>query len=256
MNILLFAGTSDGRALAKRLVDLPVAMTVCVATDYGEEALSDLRDRFAIHAVRMNEEEIVDFIRLNNHDLVIDATHPYAIEISKNACSAANRAAVPYFRLIRPASAASNESGCIRVSSAAEAAERCNTIEGNILVATGAKELAAFTNIADFTSRVFVRVLPLVESIAACYRLGVRSGNIIAMQGPFSRELNAALMHHFAIRVLVTKDGGTAGGTEEKLTAAKEVGATVIMIDRPAEQSGYDLDTIINLIQNKLETNR
>lgn len=256
MNILLFAGTSDGHALAKRLVDLPVDMTICVATGYGEETLSDIRDRFAIRAARMNEEEIVDCIRLNNHDLIIDATHPYATEISRNARSAASRAAVPYFRLIRPASGTGDGSGSMRVSSAAEAADRCSSLDGNILVATGVKELATFTTITDFTERVFVRVLPFVESITACCNLGVRSGNIIAMQGPFSHELNVALMRQFAIKVLVTKDGGTAGGTEEKITAAKEIGATVIMIDRPAEQSGYDLETILNLIQNKLETHR
>ncbi len=253
MNILLFGGTSDSHALARRLADLPVDMTVSVATGHGEETLADLCGRFTIHAARMGEEEILGFIRRNNHDLIIDATHPYATEVSKNACSAASRAAVPYFRLARPAAAVADGCDCRHVSSASEAANSCNSLGGNVLIATGSKELAAFTAVSGFTERVFVRVLPLAESIQSCTGLGVRSGNIIAMQGPFSRELNVAIMRQFAIRILVTKDGGAAGGTEEKLTAAREVGATVVMIDRPAEQNGHDIEAIIRMIRDKLE---
>ncbi len=248
MNILLFAGTSDGRALAERLASLSLRMTACVATEYGQEALSDLGGKFTIHTARMDEDEITAFIRQKNHDMVVDATHPYATEISKNAAAAASRAGVPYFRLVRPV-AASDGLDCIHVSTTVEAAERCNKLEGNILITTGAKELSAFT----ITERVFVRVLPLVESIRTCIDLGVRSDHIIAMQGPFSHELNVALMRQFAIRILVTKDGGTAGGTKEKISAAKEVDATVIMIDRPSEPDGYDFETIVSLIQHKLE---
>lgn len=56
------------------------------------------------------------------------------------------------------------------------------------------------------------------------------------MQGPFSYALNRALMEQFTIRFLVTKDGGAAGGFEEKARAAQDTGAQLIVIRRPAEQ--------------------
>ena len=78
-------------------------------------------------------------------------------------------------------------------------------------------------------------MLPTEERIAACRRAGVPFSRIIAIQGPFSLELNLALMEQFRLRVLVTKDGGKAGGMVEKLEAARRLEAAVVMIRRPPE---------------------
>ena len=80
---------------------------------------------------------------------------------------------------------------------------------------------------------MFPRVLPLAESLEQCRAAGIPAGSVIAIQGPFSRELNLALMEQFSISVLVTKDGGKAGGMPEKLAAARERGARVVAIRRP-----------------------
>lgn len=79
---------------------------------------------------------------------------------------------------------------------------------------TGAKELAAFAGLD--AARLYPRVLPTVAGITACEGVGIPHRNIIAMQGPFTLELNLALMQQFHIRYLVTKDGGSAGGFAEK----------------------------------------
>ena len=104
---------------------------------------------------------------------------------------------------------------------------------GNVLLATGAKELAAFAPLSP--ERLFPRVLPTREGIAACETAGVPHRNIIAMQGPFSYALNCALMKQFSIRYLVTKDGGAVGGFAEKAQAAQDTGAQLIVVRRPAE---------------------
>ena len=81
-------------------------------------------------------------------------------------------------------------------------------------------------------------MLPARESIAACEALGVPHRNIVAMQGPFSQELNAALIRQLGARYVVTKDGGAAGGFPEKAAAARETGAVLIVLRRPAEDGG------------------
>ena len=104
---------------------------------------------------------------------------------------------------------------------------------GNVLLATGAKELAAFAALSP--ERLFPRVLPTREGIAACEAAGIPHKNIIAMQGPFSYALNCALIKQFSIRYLVTKDGGAVGGFAEKAQAAQDTGAQLIVVRRPAE---------------------
>ena len=105
--------------------------------------------------------------------------------------------------------------------------------QGNILLATGAKELAAFAGLD--AERLYPRVLPTHEGLAACEAAGVPYGNIIALQGPFTRELNEALMSCFDIGYLVTKDGGAAGGFAEKVQAAADTGAQLVVLRRPPE---------------------
>ena len=116
---------------------------------------------------------------------------------------------------------------------AAQAAEYLAGQDGNVLLATGAKELAAFAALDP--ARLYPRVLPTPEGIAACEAAQIPHKNIIAMQGPFSLVLNVALMEQFHIQYLVTKDGGAAGGFAEKVQAAAKTGAQLVVLRRPPE---------------------
>ena len=119
------------------------------------------------------------------------------------------------------------------LGSAAQAAQYLAATQGNVLLTTGAKELAAFTGLD--AARLYPRVLPTVAGITACEGAGIPHRNIIAMQGPFTLELNLALMQQFHIRYLVTKDGGSAGGFAEKAQAAAQSGAALVVLRRPEE---------------------
>jgi precorrin-6x reductase len=201
-----------------------------------------------VRAGRMDSAEMAAFMRAERFFAVIDATHPYAVEVTANIKIAAEAVGIPYLRLLR---ASSELSGTIIVSSIAEAAERLNTVGGNALLTTGSKELRAFTRVAGYAERMYPRVLPTAEAIGTCLALGFKANHIIAMHGPFSEELNAALMRQFDIETLVTKDGGAAGGFPEKLTAAREFGARVIVIARPPD-SGGALEQIIAELREML----
>ena len=89
----------------------------------------------------------------------------------------------------------------------------------------------------------------LFRSLSACRRAGVPTKNIIAMHGPFSQTLNEAILEQYRIRWMVTKDGGSAGGFGEKVSAARNTGVSLVVIGRP-EDDGEDLDTVLDWVLN------
>ena len=237
--VLLFGGTSETPNILSQLALYKHDVTLCVASEYGR-ALATARDPSVTVLVgRLDATEIESLLHSQGDFLlVIDATHPYAVEATANIRAAAERAGVPYLRYQRERC---DISGVTVVSSATEAAERLSSATGNILLTTGTKDLEAYTAIPDFAQRVYPRVLPTVESISACVSNGFVQKRIVAMQGPFSKQLNAALIREYNIRTLVTKESGKAGGFQEKLDAAHELNVSVVVIGRPKDDGlGWD----------------
>ena len=107
----------------------------------------------------------------------------------------------------------------------------------NILITTGSKELAPYTQIPDFAERCYVRALPTVEALEKCQALGFRREHLILMQGPFSEEMNVAQLRYADAGYLVTKASGETGGFPEKCEAALALGVEVVCIGRPKEVS-------------------
>ncbi len=237
MRVLIFGGTTEGRLLAEKLREREIAAAVSVATPLGAQELEGIPG-LEVLVGRRTAEEMARL--LAPFDRCVDATHPYAAQVSENIRAACERAGVPLRRLLRRAS---GELAGVRVESAAQAAQFLAGREGNVLLATGAKELAAFAGLAP--ERLYPRVLPVEESLAACRAAGIPVRNIIAMHGPFSQKLNEALLEQYRIRFLVTKDGGAAGGFAAKAAAARAQGAELIVIDRPRE-TGEDLEAVLD----------
>lgn len=229
MRVVIFSGTTEGRVFSKQLAALGAEVLVSVATPLGAEEQGE-RSGITVHCGRLTPEEMTAL--LQGADLCVDATHPYAVEATRNIRAACKTAGTEYRRLLRPESPL--PAGSMVFASAAHAAGFLARTQGNVLLATGAKELSAFAVLEP--ARLFPRVLPTREGIAACEGADIPHKNIIAMQGPFSYALNRALMEQFTIRFLVTKDGGAAGGFAEKARAAQDTGAQLIVIRRPAEQ--------------------
>lgn len=244
--VIVFAGTVEGRTLSEYLSGQQVPVVACVATEYGETLLQE-NAFLKVHAGRMDREQMEVFIREKEPELVVDATHPYAAEVSENVCQACACAGTEYIRLIRESSQSSAE-GTIFVSSVDEAVNYLKETEGNILATTGSKELLKYTAIPDYEKRVFARVLSTGEVALACEKLGFRGRNLICMQGPFSEELNTAMLKQFDCRYLVTKETGKAGGFEEKIRAAQKAGAKVVLVGRPKEQRGYPYDEVLRML--------
>lgn len=243
MKILLFGGTTEGRVLANRASALGAEVTVSVATQVGAEELAGM-DGVRVLTGRLDQSGMEAL--LPGFDLCVDATHPYA-EIATAAIRAAcERMGMPRLRLLRPAS---QIEGAVCVPSCKAAAEFLADRPGNILLTTGSKELSAFERLDK--NRLYVRVLPTHEGLSACEGLWLPHSHILALQGPFSRKLNEAMLEQYQIRWLVTKDGGQPGGFGEKLAAARATGAELVLVERPPDE-GEDLEEILQQIKERL----
>ena len=243
MNILIFSGTADGRRLSYELSAAGHAVTVSVASAAGkvfeEEGHAEIKTIYG----RKKAAEMAGLMQVC--DFVIDATHPYAVEVSREIRTAARAAGKRVLCLKRPASEV--PPGAILVKTAGEAAAFLSETEGNILLTTGSKELAAFYGIDR--DRLFVRILPTQAAVAAAEETGIDSRHILAMTGPFSAEMNELIIREKDIRYLVTKDGGREGGFYEKAEAAERTGIRLVLIERPEAADGLSCEAILGEVE-------
>lgn len=257
--IVIFAGTTEGRRLSEILADAGIAHTVCVATEYGEIVMRDQTDAEAarakeqslvsLHRGRMDRKQIEEFLRNEGYEIVVDATHPYARVVTENlrgavaALQTSEKKAQSsiYLRLEREISETpESEDPAVSIryfESNADCAKALENTEGNILLTTGSKELATYCASGRLHDRLYVRILPGRESLELCMEQGIKGRQILALQGPFSTEMNAAILKQYDIRHMVTKNSGRTGGYQEKLEAAKMLGIPVYVI-QPARKAG------------------
>ena len=246
--VFIFAGTTEGRRLAKRLGAAGIETVVSVATEYGALILEEagLGKSVKVLRGRMTMQEMTSAIREAEPEIVVDATHPYALAASENIREAVKEAGVGYIRLKRKTRDAGKEKVFL-FSDYSEVVNALKNTEGNILLTTGINTLPLFTAEDELRERLFVRVLPGEESLAACEAAGIRGRQIIAMQGPFSQEMNRATIHSYGIRHLVTKQSGRSGGFEEKVFAAQETGTSIYIVGAP-EEEGISYAQVLDLL--------
>ena len=271
--ILIFAGTTEGRTLAEYASAHSIRCFVSVATDYGKSLIEHLED-ITILTGRMDEKEMEHFIEENDIRLVIDATHPFAREVTENIRSACEKARirleeVRYVRCIRPFEKRPSSGQSAEISetedrvaggertqgeriiyteSVQEAVEYLKKTTGNILIATGSKELHLYTEIENYRERCFARVLSTEPAVKESVRLGFEGSHLFAMQGPFAQDLNLALLRQTKAAYFVTKETGKAGGFEEKVEAAEMAGAVLVVIGRP-DENGESVEAVEEMIK-------
>lgn len=278
MNILIFSGTTEGREISERLLDMGHRVTVSVATEFGRAVQESQESTAAVESQgdatalktqdsyaalktqespergeahsgrvriltgRMDESEMTHVIA--KYDLCIDATHPYAELAGANIRKAAREAGVRLLRLGREKSPVPE--GAYVCGSAVEAAACLEHTEGRILLLSGVKSLPAFSRIAR--ERLIVRIIPSAESLEQALKAGILPAHVIAAEGPFSTASNELLIREKCIRFLVTKDGGKAGGFPEKAEACRRCGTRMVLIRRPEGREGLTMEEILEKV--------
>lgn len=229
--MFFLAGTSDARALAVRLNNHHDVLAT-VVTDSAAASLQ--AEGIATHVGRLTAEEMAEKVTARGDQIIVDASHPYAEEASKNAQQAAQLAGVPYCRYERMSEDYENDLITV-VETYEEAALEAKKRKGNVMLLTGSKTLQIFTKhlLGEEEITLIARMLPRIDNMEKCEALGLPQKQIIAMQGPFTAELNTALYKQYDTTLMITKESGKVGSVDEKITTALALGIEVILIARP-----------------------
>lgn len=250
--VLIYAGTTEGRELAQELARERIYCDISVATEYGRQIMDEkISPYICILQGRMTAEQMHLKCENEQYLAVVDATHPFATEVSVNIRESLMGLDIPYFRLGRekiPGEEGERQAGERQAGeqnymarkyfqNTAACVEALKKTEGTIFLTTGSKELSAFCREETIRKRLVVRVLPGMESLQECVRNGLEGRQIIAMQGPFSKEMNLAMIRQYQASVLVTKESGKTGGEDTKLAAAGEAQIPSYIILSPDEKT-------------------
>jgi precorrin-6A/cobalt-precorrin-6A reductase len=228
--ILLLSGTSEGPALARALLAAGFVVRATVTREEARQSLfGPLLPEVLVEARGFTEESLTAFLRQGEADLVLDATHPFAVRITRLAHDVCRRLGVPYVRYERPDW--EPPAGTVLVDSFPQAAQRLPA-GARVLLTIGSKQLKYFAPLQDRLYLV-ARILPSVLSIQQALAAGFTPDRLLCLRPPFSREFNRAILREHRIGVLVTKASGREGGVEEKVLAAADLGVEVVMIRRP-----------------------
>lgn len=246
--ILIFAGTTEGRELSEYLAAAGIVHTLCVATEYGKIVLKE-HPCVKVHKGRMDREEMEIYIKNGNFGAVVDATHPYAEVVTQNIRRAMQDMDIPYLRLKRESNVTSSYEKIQYFKDSVSCARVLEKTDGNILLTTGSKELSVFVKFIDKKERLYARVLPGIESLQLCMDCGIAGRQILALQGPFSTQMNEAMLRQYQIKWLVTKASGNAGGYQEKLDAAQNLDIPVFVIGCPAEQECHTFEEVCGQLE-------
>lgn len=244
--IFLLGGTTEARSIIAFLKKRDIEVTVSVATTYGEEVLEAEKEKCVqVLQKRLDEEGFIEIFKKEQYHLVIDASHPYAQQATLNCKKACEKVGIRYRRVVREEMVNQVLSFC----SVEEIIAYLENTEGNILLTTGSKDLKAYTKLTHFEERLYIRMLPIAKSIEEQLERGYLMSHLICMQGPFSMELNKAMLNQIQARYMVTKDSGLVGGTKEKIEAAKALGVTLLCLSRPSQEDGMSLEQFYKWIE-------
>jgi precorrin-6x reductase len=245
--LVIFGGTTESRQLAEFCARTRIRVLVCVATDLGEQTATGLPG-VSYRVGRLDRAGVAALLAEAAPRMVVDATHPYASAVTSNVAAACADLGLAYLRVRRPESEVALGDGAQRFADLAALVEWLNQRDSIIFATTGAKEAAALTGVNGYQDRIILRVLPVPKGIQACLDLGYPSTHLVAMRGPFGRELNAAMFRHYAAKILVSKDSGEPGGFADKLAAAEDCGMACAVLARPADLDGVGVDAAQRII--------
>jgi len=247
--VCVFAGTTEGRKLTELLCSHGVAVYGCAATEYGGTLLKP-HENLTVSTKRLTEAQMAELFATRHFSYVVDATHPYAPIVTENIRTACGFAGIPYLRLLRETDTIPEDA--LFVENTAQAVKALEALPGNILLTTGSKELPAYASLPDFPQRVYARVLPVESSLAVCRECGLSPSHVLAIQGPFSLDMNTAMLKAVDAKVLVTKESGITGGFPEKAEAARQAGARLLVIGRPPQVEGMSFEAMASYLGQQL----
>lgn len=240
--IWIIGGTSNANEICKLLLNKQFKVLISVTTLYGSELAQQLGASVVQDA--LDAQKMQQLILNNRIELVVDASHPFAADVSRTAMQVASESQTPYLRFER---AKNHFNNAHYFETYQQVTNYLDATSGNILITTGSKYCSLYT--ALDIRRLYIRVLQVSSSILQCQQAGFLPHHIITTTHVETLETNVALLQKHAIRYLITKDSGTDGGLNEKVMACESVGAQALIISRPPIQYPQYVSTYDELMQ-------
>jgi precorrin-6A/cobalt-precorrin-6A reductase len=175
------------------------------------------------------------FIQEYQVKAILDASHPFAVAISRGAIAAAHALQIPYWRYERPAiaqSVAASRALVQRVSGLEAIFSNQSLVGQRVLLTLGYRWLQAFQP-WQTKATLFARILPSKVALEAALAAGFTPERLIALRPPISEALEQALWQQWQIAMVITKASGQPGGESTKQAVAQRLGTTLVIIERP-----------------------
>jgi precorrin-6A/cobalt-precorrin-6A reductase len=236
--VLILGGTGDAAELAAKL-----------SLVNGVEVITSLAGRTRQPSIPMGivrvggfggADGLVAYLREHQIHLLVDATHPFAAQISLYAAVAAQAANIPHLMLVRPAWDRVAGDDWIEVESIAAAANAIPNWATRVFLTIGRQELAAF---ADLTYHWFL--MRMIDSPAS--DAVVPPGKVLCDRGPFILENESTLLRQYRIQAIVTKNSG-GNATYAKIMAARELKIPIVIVQRPATPRGEQVADVASAL--------
>ena len=266
--IFVFAGTGEGRKISEFLSELKKEHRVFVASEHGKKELTD-SSCADVNVGRLDKDQMVSLFNHEEPDLIIDATHPFAIEVTQNIRQALKESGCQgeYVRINRSKVDISKmtdkyKNQIITVKNTEEAVDIMMKMAAKqrVLLTTGIKTAGEYIKAdPDIAKNIYLRIIPSEESFREAAVLDFDMRHLIAMEGPFTKEMNAAIIRQYNIGLLITKNSGEGSGIREKLEACIDEGIKAIVIDAPFEDNGLSLEEVLTKLegdQNKSDDSK
>lgn len=225
----LIGGTTESAAIAWEVaLDNSISCLVSVTT-VSAQKLYPIAPNLQVWVGTLKPHELEDFLHQQNITAVLDASHPYAVEISLNAISATQKLQIPYLRYERPAI---DNSSVTNLDSFATLLAGDYLLSGRVLLTIGYRSLPLFQSWQEKTT-LFARILPSPVALETALNSGFTNSRLICLRPPISTELERSLWQQWKISLVVSKASGTAGGEDVKRLVAQQLNIPLILIDRP-----------------------
>lgn len=259
MKIFLLGGTKDSINIIEFIKNnYDAFILTTTTTEYGARLAQEGGSDDTI-ACPLPKAEIIQIIKNQNFEILIDATHPFAEHITQTSASVASELKIPYIRFERPITNLENidTSRIHYVKSFDEAGKLIanDFQQANVLHFAGSNTME---DILKYVSpkQFYPRILKVPSSLEKCEKLNIDETHIIPMTGAASCEENIELIEKYDASVMITKESGEIGGVIDKIDAANEKDISIIMIQRPEIKKINKNDIVSNLdeLDVKLKT--
>ncbi len=191
--------------------------------------------------------------------VILDASHPSSSGKFATLSQWCEQRGISFLRLERPETKIpasplifpvySWEDALLQLKQSVENLSQKKGRRVTIFVTTGSHQLESVV-LSPFASsaRVVVRILPQGHLVEKCRDMGIHPRDIVAMQGPFSKEINRGLFKFYRADILLTLDSGLAGGTDTKISAALELGLEIVLVKKTKASTGLTANNVGELL--------